>query len=56
MWRQQDRCGGLCIGCRKIAALLRTTSGWVVNNKRVQRLWRFEGLMVPTNRLLKNCY
>jgi hypothetical protein len=23
-----------------MAALLRSTSGWVVNNKRVERIWR----------------
>lgn len=27
-------------GYRKIAELLRSTAGWVVNNKRVERLWR----------------
>ena len=34
-------------GYRKIAELLRTTAGWVVNDKRVERLWRREGLKVP---------
>ena len=34
-------------GYRKIAALLRTTAGWVVNDKRVERIWRQEGLKVP---------
>ena len=34
-------------GYRKIAELLRTTSGWVVNDKRVERIWRREGLKVP---------
>jgi putative transposase len=33
-------------GYRKIAALLRH-AGWVVNDKRVERLWRQEGLKVP---------
>lgn len=33
-------------GYRKIAALLRDT-GWVVNDKRVERIWRREGLKVP---------
>ena len=33
-------------GYRKIAALLRTT-GWLVNDKRVERIWRREGLKVP---------
>ena len=34
-------------GYRKIAELLRTTAGWVVNDKRVERVWRREGLKVP---------
>ena len=33
-------------GYRRIAALLRE-SGWHVNDKRVERLWRREGLKVP---------
>lgn len=33
-------------GYRKIAELLRRT-GWVVNDKRVERIWRREGLKVP---------
>lgn len=33
-------------GYRKIAALLRQ-AGWVVNDKRVERIWRQEGLKVP---------
>ncbi len=33
-------------GYRRIAALLRD-SGWLVNDKRVERLWRREGLKVP---------
>lgn len=33
-------------GYRRIAALLRS-AGWVVNKKRVERLWRREGLKVP---------
>ncbi|MFY0624354.1 MAG: IS3 family transposase, partial [Pelagimonas sp.] len=33
-------------GYRRIAALLRDT-GWHVNDKRVERLWRREGLKVP---------
>jgi hypothetical protein len=33
-------------GYRRIAALLRQ-SGWVVNKKRVERIWRREGLKVP---------
>ena len=34
-------------GYRKIAELLRLTAGWVVNDKRVERIWRREGLKVP---------
>jgi transposase InsO family protein len=34
-------------GYRKIAELLRSQAGWVVNDKRVERLWRREGLKVP---------
>ena len=33
-------------GYRKIAELLRK-AGWVVNDKRVERIWRREGLKVP---------
>jgi putative transposase len=34
-------------GYRKIAALLRQQAGWVVNDKRVERIWKQEGLKVP---------
>lgn len=34
-------------GYRKIAELLRSTAGSVVNDKRVERIWRREGLKVP---------
>lgn len=34
-------------GYRKIAELLRAGVGWVVNDKRVERIWRQEGLKVP---------
>jgi IS5 family transposase len=34
-WRQR-------VGYRMIAAMLRNTSGWVVNDKRVERIWRQE--------------
>jgi putative transposase len=34
-------------GYRKIAELLRSTAGWVINAKRVERIWRREGLKVP---------
>jgi putative transposase len=33
-------------GYRKISALLRA-AGWLVNDKRVERIWRREGLKVP---------
>ena len=33
-------------GYRKIAELLRR-AGWLVNDKRVERIWRREGLKVP---------
>jgi putative transposase len=35
------------LGYRKIAEMLRSTAGWVVNDKRVERIWRCEGLKVP---------
>ena len=34
-------------GYRRITKMLRT-GGWLVNNKRVERLWRREGLKVPS--------
>ena len=33
-------------GYRRVAALLRD-AGWQVNDKRIERLWRREGLKVP---------
>ena len=33
-------------GYRKIAGLLRQ-AGWAINDKRVERIWRREGLKVP---------
>ena len=33
-------------GYRKVAGLLRQ-AGWLINNKRVERIWRREGLKVP---------
>jgi putative transposase len=33
-------------GYRKIAGLLRQ-AGWTINDKRVERIWRREGLKVP---------
>ena len=38
-------------GYRKVAELLRSTAGWVVNDKRVERIWRREGLKVPEKQL-----
>jgi putative transposase len=35
------------LGYRKIAEMLRSTAGWIVNDKRVERIWRREGLTVP---------
>ena len=29
--------------------MLRTRAGWIVNDKRVERIWRCEGLKVPAN-------
>jgi putative transposase len=43
--RRYGRCG-----YRKIAELPRSTAGWVVNDKRVERIWRREGLKVPEKR------
>ena len=36
------------LGYRKIAEMLRTQAGWVVNDKRVERIWGREGLKVPS--------
>jgi len=33
-------------GYRRVTALLRN-EGWIVNHKRVERIWRSEGLKVP---------
>jgi putative transposase len=35
-------------GYRKIAELLRSTAAWIVNDKRVARIWRREGLKAPS--------
>lgn len=35
------------LGYRKSAEMLRSTAGWIVNDKRVERIWRREGLKVP---------
>ena len=34
-------------GYRRITALLNNEKGWMVNHKRVERIWRREGLKVP---------
>jgi putative transposase len=34
------------LGYRKIAEMLRSTAGWIVNDKRVERIWRREGRKV----------
>ncbi len=39
-------------GYRKIAVLLRSTARWIVNDKRVERIWRREGLKVQRNSLI----
>ena len=39
-------------GYRRITALLRHR-GWDVNHKRVERIWRWEGLKVPSKQLGK---
>lgn len=41
-------------GYRGIAAMLRS-SGWAVNVKRVERIWRCEGLKVPAKQPKKGC-
>ena len=40
-------------GYRRISALLRD-AGWQVNDKRVERLWRREGLTIPVKRKLNS--
>ena len=37
-------------GYRRVTALL-NTQGWQVNHKRVERIWRREGLKVPQKQL-----
>lgn len=34
-------------GYRRVTALLNNQKGWKVNHKRVERIWRKEGLKVP---------
>ena len=43
------------VGRRRAAKGLRR-AGWAVNNKRVQRLWRDEGLQVPTKKRKQRLY
>ena len=38
------------MGYRRAHAQLRQQGGWTVNRKAIQRLWREEGLRVPTRR------
>jgi len=40
-------------GYRRIAAMLRE-AGWQLNDKRVERLWRREGLKVPMKQPRRN--
>jgi len=49
--RCQRRASGLpsntaAMAYRKVAELLRQ-AGWIVNDKRVERIWQLEGLKVP---------
>jgi transposase InsO family protein len=39
-------------GCRRVTTVIRR-SGWLVNRKRVHRLWKREGLRVPTRQRKK---
>jgi transposase InsO family protein len=41
-------------GYRRITALLRD-AGWTVNRKRVERIWRREGLKVPQRQPRRSC-
>ena len=34
-------------GYRRVTAILNNEKGWMVNHKRVERIWRREGLKVP---------
>lgn len=40
-------------GYRRVTALLRN-EGWIVNHKRVQRIWREEGLKVPQKQMKRS--
>jgi len=39
-------------GYRRVTALLRA-EGWLVNHKRVERIWRREGLKVPKKQAMR---
>jgi hypothetical protein len=39
-----------CYGYRKIAALLQSIAGRIVNDKRVERIWRREGIIKQPKR------
>ena len=41
-----------CYGYRRVTAMMRN-EGWIVNHKRVERLWRREGLKVPQKQPIK---
>lgn len=40
-------------GYRRVAAMLRD-AGWQLNDKRVERLWRREGLKVPMKQPMRS--
>ena len=42
-----------CYGYRRVAAMLRD-AGWQLNDKRVERLWRREGLKVPMRQPMRS--
>jgi hypothetical protein len=35
--------------------MLRSTAGWIVNDRRVERIWRREGLKVPAKQSKQGC-
>jgi len=41
-------------GYRRVTALLRN-EGWIVNHKRVEQIWRREGLKVPQKQPKRGC-
>jgi hypothetical protein len=42
-------------GYRKVAELPRSIAGWVVDDKRAERIWRREGLEVPERFCQRSC-